>query len=262
MSSLNVFIDGSWLFRACGAEGVLSSKTELPDSRFRIDFAKLDQALLRHVQAHDATCCELRERYLATSIFHLPATLESWPRENADITPSDIDKIQKNVRARRAFADLAIAAGYRPDVVYTPELKLYILRKLKKKLYHEKQVDTAVVALLVRSALLNPSDCHVLITGDADILPAIQVAYPEYSHNVFIATTHPDELRAEHRQTAWSLHNFNFEIEPFYLQDHIANIMQGENVYTCAHCHKVFTRPVQIPAKARPCCNPCHATRT
>ncbi len=28
MSSLNVFIDGSWLFRACGAEMILSSKTE------------------------------------------------------------------------------------------------------------------------------------------------------------------------------------------------------------------------------------------
>jgi hypothetical protein len=241
---------------------ILSSKTECPDRRFRIDFRKLDRALLAHVRARDGSCSALGHRYLATSIFRLPVTLADWPTENPDITTSDIEKLRKNVSARRAFADLAIDAGYRNDVVYSPELRLYILRKLKRKQYQEKQVDTAIVALLVRSALLTPSDYHVVITGDADILPAIQVAYPEYSRNVFIATTHPDELRAEHRQTSWSLHNFEFDVDPFYLQDHIAEIIEGDIIYTCAHCHRVFTRPTPIPLKARPCCNPCYATRT
>jgi len=122
MSSLNIFIDGSWLFRACGAEMILSSKTEISDRRFRIDFAKLDQALLRHVQARGASCCVVGERYLATSIFHLPVTIANWPEESSDVTPSDIEKIRKNVHARRSFADVAIAAGYRSNAVYTPEL--------------------------------------------------------------------------------------------------------------------------------------------
>ena len=47
--------------------------------------------------------------------------------------------------------------------------------------YQEKQVDTTVVALLVRDAIEHPDDCFALVAGDADILPAIQVAYPNYT---------------------------------------------------------------------------------
>jgi hypothetical protein len=141
-------------------------------------------------------------------------------------------------------------------------MKGWILEKLRSKRYQEKQVDATVVALLVRSAITRPEDVHVVITGDADVLPAIKVAYPEYSKNVFIATTHPDELTAERRQTSFSLSNFDFEISPYYLQEHAEILMQGEHVYLCAHCNKVFSRPKPVPAKARPCCAPCHAKRT
>lgn len=141
-------------------------------------------------------------------------------------------------------------------------MKGWILEKLRLKRYQEKQVDATVVALLVRSAIVSPDDVHVVITGDADVLPAIKVAYPEYSRNVMVATTHPDELKAENRQTAFSLSHFDFDIPPFYLQDHAANILGGAHVYACAHCHKAFARPKPIPAKARPCCFHCNKQRT
>lgn len=141
-------------------------------------------------------------------------------------------------------------------------MKGWILEKLRAKRYQEKQVDATVVALLVRSAITGPEDVHVVITGDADVLPAIRVAYPEYSRNVLVATTHPDELAAERRQTSFSLSHFQFDIPPVYLQDNAIKLIAGAHVYSCAHCAKVFTRPKPIPKNARACCVPCNAKRT
>jgi hypothetical protein len=51
-------------------------------------------------------------------------------------------------------------------------------------------------------------------------------------------------------------------VQPFSLQDHVAELTSGEFVYTCVHGHKVFARPRPRPAKRRPCCAPHHASRT
>jgi hypothetical protein len=262
VSRLHIFIDGTWLFRACAPDQILSAKTEYPGNRFEMDFSKLSRALLTHVQSHDLGCNGLGDLFFATSIFRLPDNFAHWPAEHEGIRIEDIERTRRNVAARRAFADRSLAAGFSRDAIYEPPIKGYIVRKLRKGEYQEKQVDTAVVALVVRSAILYGRDFHAVITGDADLLPAITVAYPEYSRNIFIATTHPDELRAEHRQTAWSLNDFAFEIEPYYLQDHIEEIVAGEHVYTCSNCRRVFVRRDPIPTRARPYCKPCFETRT
>jgi uncharacterized LabA/DUF88 family protein len=262
MSQLNIFIDGSWLFKACAPEKVIAARTEWPDKTFGVDFARLNSALLQHAKAAAPGCESLGDRYLATSVFTLPENFDEWPNEYEGVTADQVAITRKGVFARQKFVEAAQAAGYSDAAVYRPKLKGYMLEKLRNRRYQEKQVDASVVALLVRSAITKPDDYHVVITGDADMLPAIKVAYPEYSKNVFIATTHPDELRAEHRQTSFSLASFDFQLPPFYLQDHVAAVMRGEHVYTCAHCHKAFARPKPIPAKARPCCHPCNAQRT
>lgn len=262
MSRLNVFIDGSWLFKACAPEKALAYSTEWPEKNFLLDFARLGQALLKHVQSARPECTMLGDQFISTSIFALPDDFDSWPREFDGVTNDDIARTRSGVIARQHFVDQATAAGYSDSAVYRPKMKGWILEKLRLKRYQEKQVDATVVALLVRAAITQPRDVHVVITGDADVLPAIRVAYPEYSRNVVVATTHPDELAAERRQTAFSLSNFDFDIEPFYLQDHTAEVMRGENVYTCVHCHKVFARAKPIPTKARPCCVPCNNKRT
>lgn len=151
--------------------------------------------------------------------------------------------------------------GYSDSAVYKPRIKAWMIDRLRTNRFQEKQVDATVVALLVRAAITSPSDVHAVITGDADVLPAIRVAYPKYSKNVMIATTNPDELIAERRQTSFSLNQFKFDIDPFYLQDHSLELLSGAHVYTCAHCHKVFSRPKAIPAKARPCCFACNKAR-
>lgn len=262
MSQLNIFIDGSWLFKVCGPGHVLAAKAENPDYGVRLDFGRLDQTLLAHVRAHDPACDELGVRFLATSVFSLPNDLEAWPDNNHDILPDHVEQTRRSIFARNRFVQSALDADYSADAVLRPNLRPWILRRLIQGTYQEKQVDTTVVALLVRYAITQPNDCHCIITGDADLLPAVRVAYPEYTENVFVATTHPDELRAEHRHTAFSFANFEFRVAPFYFQDHLAEIIAGDFVYTCAHCHHVFVRQRPIPGGARPCCAPCNLQRT
>jgi hypothetical protein len=125
--------------------------------------------------------------------------------------------------------------------------------------YQEKQVDTTVVALLVRSAITRPNDYHTVITGDSDILPAVSTAYPEFTKNVFVTTTHPDELNARHRQTAFSLIDFSFTIPPFYMQnkENAEQILRGNYIHRCEECGKVFSTERQIPPRQRPRCVNC-----
>lgn|SRR5690606_3304704 len=261
---LNIFVDGSWLFKACGRERALSNRLEYSDSVFRLDFKKLSDELLQYANKHDSDCTEFGERIFSTSIFSLPDDLDHWPEEHEDITKDDVERVRSTVAVRERFAQSALDAGFSDEAIFHPRLKGWMLEKLRIGRYQEKQVDATVVALLVRSAIENGNDYHAIITGDADILPAIKVAYPKYSSNVFLVTTHPDQLAAESRQTSFSLTEFDYAMEPYYLEQHADKLLEGENIYVCVHCNKVFSRPHAIPeaAKKRPCCNPCHQKRT
>ncbi len=257
MGKLNIIIDGSWLFRACCADQILSSRTIYPSVRFKLDFNKMNNALLEYTRGYEIKCIELGERYIATSIFKIPMDIDDWPNHHNEVNREDVVRIKKNIHARNSFVSDAILAGYCRDAVMEPELKGYILKKILNKSYSEKQVDTTVVALTVKLSIINREDSLAIITGDADIIPAIKVAYPAYSENIFIVTTHPDELKAHYRQSAWSLTDFNFKIPPYYLQDHVASLMCGEIIYTCPNCHMVFTQTRPIPNKSRSYCKKC-----
>ncbi len=102
------------------------------------------------------------------------------------------------------------------------------------------------------------------LRGQPDLLrfPRFQVVADTYSKNVFVATTHPDQLKSEARQSAYALHEFSSDVDPFYLDEHAEDFLDGNSVYTCAHCNKVFSRSNPIPARAKPCCAPCHKSRT
>lgn len=262
MSKLNVFVDGSWLFKACAPDRALSYRLEYSEKLFALDHAKLLEALLAHAGSHIQGCDSLGDLYFATSIFELPENLDDWPSEYEDVSVSDIENVRRSSGAREKFVAGALAAGYSDKAVFRPRLKGWMLAKLRERRFQEKQVDATVVALLVKSAIVNPSDVHVIITGDSDVLPAIRVAYPEYSANVFVATTHPDQLKAESRQTSYALTDFEYTIPPFFLEEHAEKLLQGENVYVCVHCNKVFSRPKAIPRGGRACCHPCHLKRS
>ncbi|GFM52730.1 hypothetical protein PSCICE_39970 [Pseudomonas cichorii] len=262
MSKLNVFVDGSWLFKACAPERALSYRLEYPDKLFALDQSKLLGALLQHAKGHIVDCESLGDLFFSTSIFDLPEHLDDWPSEHEDVTVADVENVRRSTGARERFAANAIQAGFSDKAIFRPRLKGWMLAKLRERRFQEKQVDATVVALLVKSAITNPDDVHVIITGDSDVLPAIRVAYPEYSKNVFVATTHPDQLRAESRQTSYALADFDYTIPPFFLEEHAEKTLLGENVYLCVHCNKVFARPKAIPRGNRACCHPCHQKRS
>lgn len=261
MSKLNIFIDGTWLFRVCQPDGVLSNRTEYNTQSFKLNFDKLTQSLLDFLVSKGKSV-EVGEKYISTSIFSFPPDLNNWPNESPDISSSDIERVTRGAQAREFMIQNAISAGFSDSAVYRPRLRPYMIEKLKNRTYQEKQVDATVIALLVRSAITQGDSFHAFITGDSDILPAIKVAYPEYSRNVMLVTTHPDELRAEHRQTSFSYTDFQFDIDPYFLQDHVKEIIHGQNVYECSNCRKVFVRTNAIPSNRRPYCANCQQTRT
>ncbi len=261
MPKLNIFIDGTWLFRVCQQDGVLSNRTEYDTQSFKLNFERLSNSLLNYLKSKGKDI-ELGERYLSTSIFELPTDLNNWVNENPDVTTNDIERVTKGVQAREYMVQNAISAGYSESAVYRPKLRPFMIEKLKNKTYQEKEVDATVIALLVRRAITQGENFHAFITGDSDVLPAIKVAYPEYSKNVLLVTTHPDELRAEHRQTSFSYTDFQFEIAPYFLQDHVKEIIHGQNIYECSSCRKVFVRTNPIPVRKRPYCTNCSQSRT
>lgn len=264
---LNIFIDGSWLFKVCAGQGVLAIKTENPSNAFPFDFQKLNSYLLDHVKRVNPTASEIGEKYLVTSVFDIPADVDQWPQnQNSDpdelaISTEMIERTKANSDARYYFAQRAIDSGYSEATILKPVLKPWMVRNLARKRYQEKQVDTTVVALLVKSAIVNPNDYHVLVAGDSDMIPALQTAYPEFSKNVFIATTHPDELDSRHRQTSFSYSQFDFKIEPVYLQQNVDKIIEGENIYRCVDCNSVFSRQAPIPSRSQPHCKKCYRSR-
>lgn len=257
MAKLNIFIDGTWLLHQCAANGSMANATDHPDRRFPFDFPKLNHALVAHVKAHGGDCDGVGDCYLSTSIFALPANFDDWPTQYLDITVAQIERTRRAVTAREAFAAQALAAGYKPDAIYYPTIRDHIIRRLAEGRYQEKQVDTSVVALLVRAAITKPDDFHTVITGDSDILPAVRVAYPEFTKNVFVTTTHPDELNPRHRQTSFALVDFDFDIPPFFMQNRDAAIqlIQGLHAYRCEECGAVFTTTNPVPRTNRPRCS-------
>ena len=218
MSALNILIDGTWLLVQCAAGQSLANATDQPESRFILDFEKLNQCLLSHAQVNGGNCDRIGESHIVTSIFTLPPDFDDWPNRFDDMTSQQIERLQRAVNARDAFVQSATNAGYSTDAVFRPPIREHIMRRLEEKRYQEKQVDTAVVALLVRSAITKPGDYHVVITGDSDILPAIRVAYPQFTKNVFVATTHPDELDARHRQRHSHSLSSTFDTSPLYAE--------------------------------------------
>jgi len=240
----------------------LSSKTENPDSPFPFNFEKFKKRLKEYINVYDSACGEFGELVFSTSIFDLPDNFDSWHLDNPGIREVDIEKVKRNVFARTQFSGKALAAGFDDKGIHRPVIKPYMVKGLAKGKYREKMVDSTVVALMVKSAITKPDDYHVVVTGDADIIPAISVAFPSYTERVVLATSHPDELKSENRQTSYDLSNFEFSISPFYFQDHLDGVIDGKHVYKCVNCPNVFVRSSTIAKGSRPYCKICARKRT
>jgi hypothetical protein len=204
--------------------------------------------------------------FLVLSVFNIPEDIDKWIGKTVEdkssgefftIKAENIEKVKNSVSAREAFASSAINAGYDPKTILKVNLKDWMIKKLVERRYQEKQVDTTVVAMLVKYAITLGDDFHAVITGDADIIPAITVAYPEFTKNVLVVTTHPDELEGRHKQTSFSYAQNQFGIEPLFLQYHVDKIMMGNYIHMCRKCKKYFKTNNPLPKAQLPYCFKC-----
>ena len=262
LKKLHIFIDGSWLFRVCQPVGILASRTERSGYSFDINFAKLSKVLLQHVRHYDRDCAKVGEKYYVTTILTIPENIENLVDDDSESTINIVERIKRTSISRSSVAENAVKAGYSADGISRPILNRHMFEKYTDGVFQEKQVNAALVALLVRSVFINPGDYHLLISGDNDIITALSVAYPEYYKNMVIATTHPDELKVEHRHTSFSFYKHKFDIPPFYLQDFVKEIVNGQFIYECSKCRVIFTRTLAVHGTRRPYCRTCLELRT
>ncbi len=247
----NAYIDGSWLFRQCGPNGLLANQTEYPENVFRLDFGRLLSVFGGHLsRSLGGEVADPAELFLYTAIFVIPSEPDpKW---------GDISFIESNSHTRRMFADSAVAAGFHDEGIFDVPLRGWIVEKLRDRRYQEKMVDTSVVARIVEQSIRYPDRLHVLVSGDTDMVPAISTVVPEYTETIVLATTHPDQYNPLDAQSSFRLNSFDFRVPPLYLERHTMELAQGDFVYRCSNpsCQRALrttvadTRPGQSHLQA------------
>jgi hypothetical protein len=253
--NFNVYIDGTWLYNQCLPERILANRMEFPDKTFELDFGRLLEAfcveLGDRVRAEGGEPPTVGSLYFYTAIFDIPDEPDpEWP---------DVSSLRRSVAARQRFADKAVAADFSPDGIYRVPLRTWIIEELRERRYQEKMVDTSLVARLVEQTIADPQRLHLVVTGDTDIVPAIQTVVPDYADTVVLACTHPDQYNPGEAQSSFRLAQFPFRYEPIYLEQLIERIAAGDNVYQCSNprCNSFFVRERPVPSAANPVCHPC-----
>jgi hypothetical protein len=251
----NVYVDGSWLFRQCAAGGVLSRSTTNPNTYFGLDFRKLVSTIKASL-VEVAGSKKLRPAglYFYSAIFELPSS--------PNVELGDIAFLENNVYARRKFIEEATAGGFDCSGVHRVKLDKYILKKSRERTYREKMVDTSVVARFVEQAILYPERIHVLVTGDSDMLPAIELVSPAYTESVALVTTHPDQYDRSDGQTSFRLVEFPYVSEPLFLESCTHQLLVGNFVYRCSHCLKAFARERELARRENSVCAGCQEGRS
>lgn len=252
-TKFNVYVDGTWLFKQCDGYGILAARTETPDSPTRIDFNKL-LTVLRH-RASEFVPGEQIEQgnlFFCTSIFSVGTDVEGED-------PDALARLQNNVFAREQFAGSAVEAGFPSDGILRVPLRRWTLRRLREGRYHEKQVDTWVVAQLVEQAIHNPDFLHFVVSGDIDMMPGVRKVVPDITEKVVMVATHPLQFNPDEQQTSFAIESFGFRYGPIHLEDELEHIIAGEHVYRCRNhdCNRIFTRLNAIPRASNPFCRGC-----
>ncbi len=254
MNRYNLYVDGSWLFKLCDADKILSRRTEEREKPFPLDFLKLTRYVEKQIASAFGSA-EVRPvtRYIYTSIFNL------------DGAHAIDQKLRRNVETRGSFVKSAEEAGFSSEGIIRVPFKPWMGAKLKAGLYREKLVDTSLVARLVEQAISDHGDdlVHVVLAGDVDMLAGIRIVVPDYSQKVVLVTTHPEAFAKDEQASSFDLAMFSFAHGPFFLEKAVEDIIKGRHVYSCSNpdCHRVFSRTEPLPKQTNPFCLGCAKKR-
>ena len=199
----NVFVDGSWLFKICGANKALSQRTYQKDRNFNLDFNKLIKLIQdKLIKSFEIFSIEKGDFYLFSAIFDYEENqIRKWHTENNEHLKNikDIDafieKFKRNVNARETFIKSSENAGFDISGVHNVTLKPWMCKALNEFRYQEKMADTSMVARLVEHTLigLTETDIQVVVAGDLDILPGIKTIIPDYTKKLILVTITPEQ---------------------------------------------------------------------
>lgn len=251
MAKVHIFIDGSWLFKACSKYGVLAQKFYRPE-KFKVDFTRLQELIVRHILEKNEVCnakeLELGDCFNFMSILNLPEDFADWEGKKIGDVVVGKDNIKitsEEVKKRKEFAEASFEAGFEKKAVLEVDLKEWMLANLINGCFQEKKIDTMLVVTFIKYVLRKPKDYFAIVTGDADMLPAIEFANEGFTNNICLVITSPDENK-KYISTAFGYTKYKFDTPTIYLQDHIKDIVAGSYIYTCASCSKVFKTKVEI----------------
>jgi hypothetical protein len=248
MNRIHVYIDGTWLFNQCGKDRTLSQYVE--SDYFFIDFNKLNSVIEKYIfQSSGIQPQPGGQHWYYTSIItNIP---------DHDIDGNSLDWLKSLSYSKEQTVLAARRAGYDTSGVFEVPFKHWMPKQIERKLFQEKMVDTSLVARMVLSSIQYPQDFHVVVTGDLDMIPAISLVVPQYLEKVVLFTTDPRQWDPNMQQTSKKLTDYNFKYGPFYLDNMVSEIFQGNFVYTCDHptCSIVFARRNEIPVGEKPYCS-------
>lgn len=236
----NIYIDGTWLFRQCAPNSIMAQQTYNENEAFKIDFNKLINAVIDILQT------DSKQNIIKGSLWYYTSIIRNIP--DYDSNGKNLDWLKQLSVAKDKTVENARKAGFNTAGVFDIPFKPWIPQRIMDKTYQEKMVDTSLVARMVLECLNNPEDFHVLISGDLDMLPVLDLIVPSYIEKIVLFTTHPDQWDPNQQQTSKKLNDFHFNYGPYYLEKIADRIMQGSYILVCEKCKKLFANSNKPPA--------------
>jgi uncharacterized LabA/DUF88 family protein len=257
---LHIFIDGSWLLKAC--KGDLRSKCADAPSIFDLSFDKLQHCLLEYVKIKtDNNTIQVGDLHMVMSVFNMPAKPNFLAGKYTDrfgkehtVEQWQVTRTINAIVERQNFIQKALDSGFSDGDILRSDLKRWSVNSYINGKLREKQADTKLAALMTKYAITRKNDYLAIISGDADMLPAITIAL-ESTKKVILATTHHD---TKNQNSSSLFADVEFSIPPLHLNNIAGDIMQGVHIYRCADCQLFYDAGRVIEEqKEQPRCAAC-----
>lgn len=251
----HIYVDGSWLFKQCGKQKSLSWRA-FPKSKhekiFFIDYSKLINLIINELRSTIKEDLDVGTLWYFSSVFS----------ELTEIPGEDVQLILRENYAKKRIIDEVRKAGFNTDHVFEVPFKPWMIDAIKSKSYKEKKVDSAMVTYMADNFKNYENDYHAVVTGDLDVMPAIQRLMQSGIGKVILVTTKPHQWDITMQQTSWELANYPFSHGPIFLEDKVKSIMSGDLIYECVRCRDLFARRKAIPPLSQPLCIKCYTEKT
>lgn len=161
---------------------------------FLLDFEKMLLLLEDEVKMRVGPGISRGELYLYMEL------IEGTPQQSMD---PEVVKLRQLVHSREKFAERAVMAGFKSEGILRRQYKPWMPESIKRKEYQEKKADTSLVARVVEQGIRRQNQVvHIVVSGDSDMLPAVEMVIPGYSKHVIWVMNDPTSYAPELAQSS------------------------------------------------------------